>query len=346
MSQHAVEGNVVALAPSQVPVIDLGPFISGTPEERQRVAEEVGAACESIGFLVITNHGVAQASIDEMYETTRRFFEQPLEDKLVAVSPVGDFYQGYAPPAVRSECGEVRRRFVEAFHANPYDTPQEAIAAGYPEGVVNTMAANVWPDDPPDFVAVWRRYYREMELLANRMFHVFAMALGLPEDWFDDKVDRHLAALAANHYLPQDSPPRPDELRLQAHVDFGCLTILYQDDAPGGLQVHQRGAGWQDIPAIAGSYVVNLGDMMSRWTNERWVATPHRVVNPPTELLGTTRISIPFFHHPNHDAVIEAIPTCVSLDDPAKYDPIVGGDWIEARRRGLPPDSGRRSVAS
>jgi isopenicillin N synthase-like dioxygenase len=202
----------------------------------------------------------------------------------------------------------------------------------------------VWPERPADFKAVWQHYFVEMEQLSLRLLHVFAVALGLPETWFDDTVDLHLSNLAANCYPAQRTPPLPGQVRSKAHVDFSTLTILYQDDAPGGLQIYERGKGWRDVAAREGSYVVNLGDLMARWTNERWVATPHRVVNPPPELAGTQRISIPFFHQPNHDAVIEAIPTCVSADRPARYTPVTAGEWAAARRKGLPASYGRISA--
>jgi isopenicillin N synthase-like dioxygenase len=183
-----------------------------------------------------------------------------------------------------------------------------------------------------------------MEALAGRMLHIFAVALGLPEDWFDDKVDRHLGTLAANHYPEQPTAPAPGQLRVRAHVDFSTLTILYQDDAPGGLQIHQRGVGWIDVPAVPGSFVVNLGDLMGRWTNDHWVATPHRVVNPPADQAMTRRFSLPFFHLPNHDAVIEVIPTCVSEDRPARFAPVLAGEWTEARREGRSANFARIAV--
>ncbi len=328
-----------ALATSAVPVIDISPYLEGTPEGRAAVAAAVGRACEDIGFLVITGHGVAQASIDAMYETSRRFFERPMDEKMAVVSPGGNPFEGYSPnPGKASGDTPVLREF---FHSSRYDTTEEAVANGYPADVASSLPVNLWPEAPDDFEAVWKHYFAEMEALARRMLHIFATALDLPEDWFDDKVDRHLGNLAANYYLAQPVEPQPGQLRSQAHVDFSTLTILYRDDAPGGLQVHQRGAGWVDVPDIEGSYVVNLGDMMARWTNDKWVATPHRVVNPPRELAMTTRISVPFFHLPNHEAVIESIPTCVTATQPERYVPIDAGEWIAARRQGRSANFGR-----
>jgi len=329
---------------SPVPVIDLAPFFQGSPAERLDVAAHVDAACRNIGFLVITGHGVPQAAIDAVYATAQEFYALPDSEKLACLSPNGDPFHGYAPVWLATPGGSVRTDLREMFHVSRYDTPDEAIAAGYPADIGSSCPANLWPERPTGFVDAWRAYYDEMEALTSRMFHVFAVALGLDEDWFDDKVDRSASNLAANCYPEQLTPPEPGQLRSHAHIDFASMTILYQDDAPGGLQVYERGSGWRAVPAIPGSFVVNLGDLMARWTNERWVATPHRVVNPPSEFALTRRISVPYFHLPNHDAVIEPIPTCVGPAHPARYAPVVAGEWACERRLGRPANYGRLSA--
>ena len=337
-------GGVMAAA---VPVIDIGPYLAGDPAGRREVAHAVDDACCDIGFLVITGHGVPQAAIDAVYGTTAAFFALPLEEKMAVASPHGDPFHGFAPASLPTPAygdGERVPDLREMYHVNRYDTPAEAVERGYPPEATGAIPPNLWPAAPAGFVAAWRDYYRVMEDLAATMLSLFALALGVPEDHFAAKIDRHLSNLAANCYPEQPTPPLPGQLRTRAHVDFSTLTILYQDDAPGGLQVHRRGAGWADVPAVPGSYVVNIGDLLARWTNDRWVATPHRVVNPPAELAMTRRISIPFFHLPNHDAVIEAIPTCVSAADPARYRPVTAGEWTEARRLGRPASYGRISA--
>jgi isopenicillin N synthase-like dioxygenase len=331
---------------SAVPIIDLAPFFSGSSEMRRVVADEVGAACRSIGFLVVTGHGVPADAISDVYDATKVFFALPQEEKLKIAGPAGDAYTAYSPQGdpYATQDG-TRPNLREAFHASRYDTPAEAIAGGYPADVVASMPPNKWPEKPAEFEAAWKRYFAEMELLSGRLLHIFATALELPEDWFDDKVDRHLGTMAANCYVEQPVPPAPGQFRSRAHVDFSTLTILYQDDAPGGLQVHHRGAGWLDVPPVPGSYVVNLGDLMGRWTNDQWVATPHRVANPPAELAMTRRFSLPFFHLPNHDAVIEPIPTCVTASNPARYVPVLAGEWTAARREGRSANFGRVAPA-
>jgi isopenicillin N synthase-like dioxygenase len=319
-----------------VPVIDIAPFRGDDPVARQRVVDEIAAACRSIGFLVIVGHGVPQAAIDGIYDVTRRFYELPMDEKMKVVGPSGDGHEGYTPNANPYDRSPIEDRPVmrEQYHSYRYDTPEEAIAAGYPDGVRASLLRNCWPAEPVEFEAVWKAYFALMEDLATQMLQIFAVALQLPEDWFADKVDQHLGTQAANRYPPQPVPPAVGQLRARAHVDFSTLTILYQDDSPGGLQVHRRGVGWIDVPCLPGSFVVNLGDLMGRWTNDQWVATPHRVINPSREQAMTQRFSLPFFHLPNHDAVIEPIPSCVTDEQPARYAPVLAGDWAEARRQG------------
>jgi isopenicillin N synthase-like dioxygenase len=319
-----------------VPIIDIAAFFNGTEEDRRRIAAAVAAACESIGFLVVTGHGVPQDAIDAIYADTVAFFALDAEEKMLVAGPEGDTYTAYSPigDPYGDKDGTPRPNLREVFHASRFDTPAEAAAFGYPADVVSSMPPNTWPARPSTYEASWKRYFGEIEALADRMLQIFAVSLGLDEDWFADKVDQHLGTMAANCYVEQPVEPEPGQIRIRAHVDFSTLTILYQDDGQGGLQAHRRGTGWVDVPCLPGSYVVNLGDIMGRWTNDQWVATPHRVLNPPREFAMTRRMSLPFFHLPNHDAIIESIPTCVTEDRPAKYLPIEAGEWTAARRAG------------
>jgi isopenicillin N synthase-like dioxygenase len=327
-----------------VPIIDISPFFKGTPAERRSVADAVGAACETIGFLIVTGHGVPQDSIDAVYANTDTFFRLPAEEKMKIAGPEGDTYTAYSPLGdPYGQAGSDGPNLREVFHASKFDTPAEATANGYPVDVVASMPPNQWPAEPAGYEVAWKRYFGEIEALSERLLQIMAVALDLPQDWFLDKVDQHLGTMAANCYVEQPVPPPPGHQRIRAHVDFSTLTILYQDDSPGGLQVHRRGVGWVDVPAIPGSYVVNLGDLMGRWTNDKWVATPHRVVNPPREHAMTRRISLPFFHLPNHDAMIEPIASCVTDERPARYVPILAGEWTAARRSGASANVGRIS---
>jgi isopenicillin N synthase-like dioxygenase len=308
-----------------VPIIDLSPFRDGGDEGRAEVARRIGAACERTGFLVITGHGVSADALDAIYRVTEEFFALPLEEKGRSTPPGGGLYRGYC-----SLEGSYPN-LVEQFHASRFDTPADAVAVGYDELFAATLEPNVWPGLPVGFEAAWKGYFQEMETLAHTVMQAFAVAMGLPDDWFDDKLHGHVANLAANYYPAQDEPPPPGQVRRAPHTDFGSLTILYQADGHNGLEVLDVDHTWVPVPTLPGAFVVNLGDLMARWTNDRWVATPHRVVNPPREVASRPRISIPFFQHPNPDALIESIPTCISAARPSKYETIRAGDWKDYR---------------
>ncbi len=313
------------------PVVDIGPAIKSGSDAREEVARAIDAACASSGFLVITGHGVSPDLIEEMYGVTGRFFDLPLDRKLACVPSKGIF-RGYTPVASNSLAASLDVAtppdLCEFFCSNRFDDPDDAVAAGLRPGREGFFAPNIWPEDVPEMAEVWGRYYAAMVDLATTLMRLFATALGLDAGWFDDKIDQHITNLVVNAYPPQTTAPLPGQLRRGAHTDFGSLTILYQDDAPGGLQVQTADGGWWDVPAIEGTFVVNLGDLMAAWTNDRWVSTMHRVVNPPPEGADTRRFSIPFFHQPNFDAVIECIPTCLAAGESPRHPPVTSGQWL------------------
>jgi isopenicillin N synthase-like dioxygenase len=302
-----------------VPVIDISGFLNGTAQSAD-VVNAIGAACERVGFIVITGHGVPVELINRMYGVAEEFFGLPTEHKERWVSPTSNYYRGWG-----------RRILAENLEIARFDDADAVTEAGYGPEWASTYEPNIWPDEPGNLRAVWREYYVAMDHLAQRIMDLFALALDLPAGWFSDKFDRHTSYLSANRYLPQPVAPAEGQFRNSAHTDIGSLTILYQDGAPGGLQVLDRGERWCDVPAVAGSFVINLGDMLAKWTNDRWVATPHRVINPPREFAATQRISIPYFQHPNFDALIECIPSCTSPDNPPKYQSVLGGNWAKYR---------------
>jgi isopenicillin N synthase-like dioxygenase len=178
-----------------------------------------------------------------------------------------------------------------------------------------------------------------MERVATELMRIFAVGLGMDKHFFDDKVDRHITNFSVLHYPEQPKEPLPGQLRAGAHTDYGSLTILKPDNAPGGLQVLGKEGAWIDVPTLPGTFVVNLGDLMAEWTNDRWVSTLHRVINPPRDkALGSRRISMAFFHQPNYDAIIECLPTCSSADRPARYGRPTSGEhvWMKITKHRTP----------
>ena len=160
---------------------------------------------------------------------------------------------------------------------------------------------------------------------------LFALGLGLDEHWFDDKIDRHMTNLTVSNYPEPKQAVSSRQMRAGPHTDYGSLTILRAEDKPGGLEVHTPQGTWERVPILPGTLLVNLGDLMAQWTNDEWVSTLHRVVAPPVEQAADSRrVSLTFFHQPNHDALIECIPTC--RREAPKYAPITSGAHLEAKR--------------
>ena len=316
---------------STVPIIDISPFRHGTPEERRAVAQEVADACTDTGFLVISGHGVPDQVVSDLYDKTRTFFELPEEEKLKVARPQPDQIRGYS--GLESEAlglleGEPAPPDIkELFDAGPLDVPDDPYYTSSDAG--QHFAPNVFPEQPEGFEAAYRTYFTAMEELNLEMLQIFATALDLPPDFFEDKVDRHISILRANYYPAQIDEPRPNQIRGGGHTDYTALTILWQEDVPGGgLQIRTPDGEWIDVPIVPGSFVVNLGDSMMRWTNDTWVSTMHRVVNPPREVADRSRISFAHFVQPNYDALIECIDSCQSEERPAKYEPIFNGDYL------------------
>lgn len=313
-----------------VPVIDIAPFRSGRAADRQAVAAAVDRACRDIGFLVIRGHGIDDATIERTRDVSRRFFDLPLAEKQRVARPAKDVTRGYIG---LDEESLARSRDPQAYGSDlneslmigPVDAPDDAYANAPAAG--KHFAPNLWPDRPPDLRETWSAYYREMGALAATLMRIFALALQLPEHFFDDKIDRHISRLRVRNYPAQSTPPAPGQIRAGAHSDYGSLTILAAEDKPGGLQVCNADGQWRDVPIVSDAFIVNIGDLMARWTNHRWVSTLHRVVNPPADAgAAARRQSLVFFHNPNYDARIESLVR----DAPALYPPTTSGEHLRA----------------
>ncbi|MBI2207652.1 MAG: isopenicillin N synthase family oxygenase [Candidatus Rokubacteria bacterium] len=310
---------------TEVPVVDIGPFLAGTPAGKSAVAGQIARACREIGFFTIVNHGVPADLVAEMIDVTKAFFDLPMDEKRRVRQPQPDQSRGYL--AVGDENLSYSRGdqstadLKEVFAIGRVDVPDTDDFRG--PAAHPSFAPNLWPGQPPRFGPVWTAYYRALEHVTLELMRMLAMALRLPEDHFWPSIDKHVTPLRANHYPEQTTPPRPGQLRAGAHTDYGALTVLLPENVPGGLQVRNRLDEWVDVEAPPGAFVCNLGDLMQRWTNDHWRSTMHRVVNPARDVsAGNRRVSFAFFHQPNYDAVIECLPTCTGPDDPPKYPPI------------------------
>eukprot|EP00455_Lapot_gusevi_P006562 TRINITY_DN1279_c0_g1_i1.p1 TRINITY_DN1279_c0_g1~~TRINITY_DN1279_c0_g1_i1.p1 ORF type:complete len:390 (-),score=74.62 TRINITY_DN1279_c0_g1_i1:294-1382(-) len=338
-----------------LPVVDVAFLASLTenitddaiPAEARAVAEQLGRIYEDIGFLVITNHGVHKKTVDDLVLAQEKFFSLPLEKKMALASnrynPRNQHvYRGYFPATVNGKEG--------LDLCDHRITPQDVVP-----NLSNTEPC-VWPEfeaeaDTQWFRDVASRYFDELMDLARRLMRALAVALGQPVHFFDqlNMFEKSVSTLRFNHYfqtleaapvkvtaaghnnsseaanidrVTEDELKAEPRLSCETHVDSAFLTILYQDTV-GGLQVHARDGSWLDVPAnIPDSFVVNLGFAMQRWTNDRYIATKHRVVHIPAP----ERVSIPFFFEGRHDTLID--PAALQPHVPPRYDPIQYGPYI------------------
>jgi len=327
-------GTLTTLTKPHIPVINIGPSFEDE-EGHTKVAKLISDACETLGFLIVTGHGVGRSVIDGILDTSACFFEQPVYKRIAAMPPSPYIFRGYFPSEASALAASLDINtpgdLCEVYCINRFDDRDEAIYSGLSHDREAFFAPNIWPKEIPNFETAWRKYYASMEVLSNHMLTLMASALDLPHEWFVPFCDKHTTNLVANYYPSQIKQPLPNQLRRGAHTDYGSLTVLYQTHASGGLQVQSNRHQWLDVPYIEDSFVINIGDLLAMWTNDRWVSTMHRVVNPPRSAAKESRQSLAFFHQPNFDAKIECIPSCKSGEKPPKYDVTSAGDWILAK---------------
>jgi len=319
--------------PLAVPTVDIGPFLDGDARTRSATAAQVAETCERIGFLIISGH---RFPADLLAKATRElfaFFDLPRETK-DRWHPTGAAkqrgYHGFATRGLAHTLGQQTPPDLrETVFLGPVDD-HRGYYAGMPEAATS-YAPNLIPTEPPGLDATLVALYREYERLAGDMLRVFAAALALPEDFFGGTLSRHFSILSCHHYPALSAPPLPGQLRTGAHTDYGAMTILAATDVEGGLEVRLPDGAWMGVRPRPGEFVVNLGDMMARWTNERWVSTLHRVANPPLGMVQSRRLSIGMFVHPNYDQRIECVPTCLAPGEAPRHPVISAGEHIKRK---------------
>ena len=322
------------LAFHSIPTIDIAPLFGADRFAKKAVADEIGRACESIGFFYIKNHGVPEDLIKRTYELSKAFHSSPfaLRDTVHVRHSPGT--RGWIPVTGEDDDGDPELyRLTEIvpgeedhlskprLHA-AFDTALE-IAEDDPDYLAGNvmLVPNQWPDWIPGFKDGVRSYYDAVMATGHRLFEAFALALDLPEDFFLKMVNKAPSQLRLLHYPPNDLPMDSTNLGIGAHSDFECFTILNQL-APG-LQVMNAADEWVEAPPLPGTFIVNVGDMMEGWTNGRFKATQHRVVNT-----GKERYSMPLFFAVDYHTVIEPLPQFVSEENPSRYNRIVSGDHL------------------
>ncbi len=318
-----------------IPVIDISPFKGDDAMARKCVVEKVKQACIEIGFLIISGHGISSSTIQNVVATSKTFFTLDPKEKSKVARLRPEIIRGYgameSEGLAYSQDEETPPDLKEVFDVGPVDVPNTEYYRGLAAGV--HFADNLWPSNPPDFREIYADYFHRMESLALDVMHIFAAALNLPINFFDTKLDRHISILRANYYPKLSRPPRERQLRGGEHTDYTAFTILWQERIPTvGLQARGAGGEWLDVPAIDDTMVINIGDSLMRWTNDKWISTQHRVVNPPFEIARDhDRLSLVYFVQPNYDAEIRCIESCHSADQPAKYPPVLNGDYLYSK---------------
>ncbi len=285
-----------------LPVIDL---VSAPADE---LALRIDAALRSAGFFAVTGHGVPAAVVGAAFDAGHRFFALPEDAKLRWHIDRWPLKRGFDPIGWQALDPEAPPDLKESFYTG-----------------VEAIGPNQWPDEAlvPGFRAACEVYSAAMEALARRLMGLFEIALQLPPGHFDAFMRHPHCTTRLLHYPPQPATAAPGQIGCGAHTDWGALTLLAQDDA-GGLQVQVQG-DWMAVPPQPGALVVNVGDMMQRWTNDRWPSTLHRVINRAS---GRDRWSIATFFDLDEEASIEPLPSCVTADRPSRYAPITAGEHL------------------
>jgi len=298
-----------------IPLLDVAPYLAGEPGALQRLGGQLRHAFENVGFYYMTGHGVSPELIGAMFEQARRFHAQPLEQKLQL--RINEHNIGYMPFG-----GSINR--TSKVHRNTKPSINEAFflrrdrAPDDPDVVANKRlrGLNQWPSALPGFKETVLRYMLTMQTLGQRLVRIYAVALDLPEDYFDSMFATPSYVQRLSHY-PSQPGFEEDEFSIAPHTDSGFMTMLAPNAVPG-LSIRLPNGSWFDAPSVEGAYIVNGGDILRRWTNERFLSTPHRVMNSA----GTARYAVPFFFDPHPDTMIACLPTCQSADDPARHPPI------------------------
>jgi isopenicillin N synthase-like dioxygenase len=307
-----------------IPVIDVGPAFRGEPGGLETVAAQVRRASEQVGFFYIAGHGVDAAIIEAAFAASREFHALPLEQKLAL--KLNENNIGYLPVNESMQRASTvhkatRPNYNESFFISHDRRPD------HPDVLAGTSlrGQNQWPAGHAQMRRAMVAYFKALERVGERILPLLARALDMPADYFAPYfADEAHINLRFLHYPPQDIDD-PEQFGQGPHTDNSFMTFLAREDVPG-LAVRLPSGEWLAPPVLDGTFLVNLGNVMKRWSNDRFLSTPHGVVNDT----GRDRYSIAFFYSPNVNAVIECLPSCVSADDPPRYPPAVYGDLVRA----------------
>jgi isopenicillin N synthase-like dioxygenase len=319
-----------------VPVIDIAGFGAALPSRREAIAAEVDRAASSVGFMQIRGHGIDPLILAGLQSAIDGFFGLPMEEKLAARAPGVHLNRGYTPPqSERLSYSLGVDSAADLFEAFNVGTP----ASTFPELdlPLDIYTENIWPAHPPLFRAQIEAWFHAAGQLARTMTRIFEVALGLPEFYFAAYQDHSVDVLRLNHYAlaAPDIRLLPGQMGMGAHTDYGTVTILWADPVVPGLQILDSSGTWHDVVPKPGALLINLGDMLARWTNDRWISTMHRVL-PSIDRNGRAlrRRSAAFFHDGNYDALVTCLPGCADSEHPARYPPVTVAEHLAAKLAG------------
>ena len=315
-----------------VPVIDLTPwFVPAGPDRdeaaRAAVAAEVDAALRSVGFFLITGHGVPDELRARVRAQARTFFALPDSVKRPYAVTVGG--RGWLPPGVEAN------GYAEGTQTPPDLKESYAVGAdqatGDPEVDGYWFQPNVYPAEVPGLEPAIVAYLARMRALADELLVLCAAALGLEHDFFTRHTGHSTHTMNLNWYPPMAvaGDPEPGQFRIGPHTDFGTVTVLDREPGRGGLQVWTEQDGWEDAPYVPGAFTINTGDLLARWSGGRWKSNRHRVLPPQAEAPDEDLVSLVYFYEADHDAVVESLQPPIGL--PNDYAPVVSAAFLKER---------------
>lgn len=306
----------------KIPSVDLRDFLSDDPARKQKFVNEIGKAYEEIGFVALKGHFLNDQLVEGLYDEVKNFFQLPLETKAKYEIPGIGGQRGYVSFGKEHAKGRSAGDLKEFWHFGQYVSEGSAYAGEYPDNVEVT--------ELPKFNQVGKEAYQMLEKTGIYVLRALALYIGLDEFYFEKYIKDGNSILRPIHYPPITNEPQDGAVRAAAHGDINLITLLMGAQGKG-LQVQNHNGDWIDAMAEPDELMINVGDMLSRHTNNKLKSTIHQVVNPPRELWGSSRYSIPFFMHPVSDMKLDVLENCIDADNPKKYDDITAGEFLHER---------------
>lgn len=306
-----------------IPVVNLADFLSGDPQLKQAFVNQLGKAYEEVGFVAVKNHGIPDELIADLYKYVQQFFSLPADEKRKYEIPGLAGQRGYTSFGKEHAKGSDAPDLKEFFQFGQVVEDNDPIKSEYPD--------NVQVNDVPAFNTTFTKAYRAFEKSGRALLQAIALYLGLDEHYFDQYIHNGNSILRAIHYPPIIQEPK-SAIRAEQHEDINLITLLVGASADG-LQILTKQNEWVPVTSLPEQIVVNVGDMLQRLTNNKLKSTTHRVVNPPKEMWGTSRFSIPFFLHPKSEMSLACLESCIDANHPKAFPDATAGEYLDERLR-------------